>query len=570
VERQKDMPELTREQLEDRLIALHRASIELVQDTSLESLLERIATVACEQAGARYAALGVNNDDGQLERFIPIGIRESDRLKINHLPIGRGLLGELARTKKSIRLTNVQADSRSTGYPKSHPSMTSFLGVPIYIGEKIFGQIYLTDKIGADEFSEDDQQLMEMMAAYAAVAISNARMYSGLIQHEKVITRRNESLALLNELASTLATSSDQNEILEKALNQLMSYLRLEVGEIFLMEEDRRSLKLALHRGETVDHIWRQKTFNLGESYIGVTAKDGQPRLLDLSVETDILELDEAITEKKFHQLAILPLLGRQGTLGVICVGTSHPQPLDELEMQFLATISSWVGTSIENMLLNLQGRRLAILEERERIGMDLHDGIIQSIYAVGLTLEHARLLLNEDKDAARLRIEQSILDLNSAIRDIRSYILDLRPRQLHDESLMNGIQRLANELRANTLLDIALQGPADGFLNLAQGNALALFHICQEALANIAKHARAHSVQITLWKTPQRALLEVSDDGRGFDFENQRMNIGHGLANMQTRARNVGGDVELTSEIGVGTTILAWVPFENNDQSGS
>ncbi|MHB8133813.1 MAG: GAF domain-containing sensor histidine kinase [Anaerolineaceae bacterium] len=564
------MPELTREQLENRMIALHRASIELVQDTSLESLLKRIATVACEQAGARYAALGVNNDKGVLEKFIPIGLTEADREKMKHLPVGRGLLGELTRTKKSIRLSNLHADPRSSGYPKSHPAMTSFLGVPIYIGDKNLGQIYLTDKIGDDEFSEDDQILIEMMAAYAAVAISNARMYSGLIQNEKVITRRNENLALLNELASTMATSSDQNEILEKALNQLMDYLRLEVGEIFLMEEDRRSLKLALHRGDMVERIWRNRTFNLGEGYIGVTAKDGQPRLLDLPIENDNLELDEAITERNFRQLAILPLLGRQGTLGVMCVGTSHPQPLDELEMQFLATISSWLGTSIENMQLNLQGRRLAILEERERIGMDLHDGIIQSIYAVGLTLEHARLLLNEDKDAARHRIEQSIVDLNSAIRDIRSYILDLRPRQLHDESLMNGIQRLANELRANTLLEIALQGPTDGFLNLEQGNALALFHICQEALANIAKHARARSVQITLWKTPQRALLEVSDDGRGFDFENQQMNIGHGLANMQTRARNVGGDVELTSETGVGTTILAWVPYGNNDQTNS
>ena len=564
------MPELTREQLENRMIALHRASIELVQDTSLESLLTRIATLACEQAGARYAALGVNNDKGVLEKFIPIGITEADREKMNHLPIGRGLLGELTRTKKSIRLSNLHADPRSSGYPKSHPAMTSFLGVPIYIGDKNLGQIYITDKVGEDEFSEDDQILIEMMAAYAAVAITNARMYSGLIQNEKVITRRNENLALLNELASTMATSSDQNEILEKALNQLMDYLRLEVGEIFLMEEDRRSLKLALHRGEIVDRIWRNKTFNLGEGYIGVTAKDGQPRLLDLPIENDNLELDEAVTERNFRQLAILPLMGRQGTLGVMCVGTSHPQPLDELEMQFLATISSWLGTSIENMQLNLQGRRLAILEERERIGMDLHDGIIQSIYAVGLTLEHARLLLNEDKDAARHRIEQSIVDLNSAIRDIRSYILDLRPRQLHDESLMNGIQRLANELRANTLLEIALQGPTDGFLNLEQGNALALFHICQEALANIAKHARARSVQITLWKTPQRALLEVSDDGRGFDFENQQMNIGHGLANMQTRARNVGGDVELTSETGVGTTILAWVPYGNNDQTNS
>jgi signal transduction histidine kinase len=564
------MPELTREQLEDRLIALHRASIELVQDISLESLLERIAILACEQSGARYAALGVNNNKGELEKFIPIGMTEAEIEMMSHPPVGRGLIGALGSSKESIRLPDLNKDHRRIGFPDGHPEMTSFLGVPIYIGDNILGQIYLTNKLDESQFSSDDQIVIEMLAAYAAVAISNARMYQGLIQRERVITRRNENLALLNELASTMATSSDQTVVLEKALNQLMDFLRLEVGEFFLMQEDRRSLKMVLHRGETVDQIWRNKTFNLGEGFIGVTAKDGVPRLLNLPIEDEDLELDDAIKEKGFRQLALLPLLGRQGVLGVLSVGTIHPQPLDELEMQFLAAISSWVGTAIENMQLNLQGRRLAILEERERIGMDLHDGIIQSIYAVGLTLEHARLVMNEDKDAARQRIEQSIGDLNSAIRDIRSYILDLRPRQLHDESLMNGIQRLTTELRANTLLEIALQGPADGFPNLEEANALALFHICQEALANIAKHARARTVQVTLWKTPQRALLEVSDDGRGFDFENQKLSIGHGLANMQTRARNVSGDVELTSETGVGTTILAWVPYENNDQQKS
>jgi signal transduction histidine kinase len=405
-----------------------------------------------------------------------------------------------------------------------------------------------------------------MLAAYAAVAISNAKMYRGLIQRDRILTRRNENLALLNELSSTLATSSDIDEILEKALNQIMDYLQLDVGEFFLMQEDRRNLKRAMHRGNIIESIWQNEYFKLGEGYVGVTAKDGIPRLLDLPFDGTNEELNPIIYEKQIRQIALLPLHGRRGILGVLCVGTIHPQPLDELEVQFLAAISSWVGTGIENLQLNLQGRRLAILEERERIGMDLHDGIIQSIYAVGLTLEHARLLLNEEPQVAQRRIEQSIADLNSAIRDIRSYILDLRPRQLHDESLMNGIQRLATELRANTLLEINLQGPNDGFSDLTESNAVALFHICQEAMANIAKHARAHSVNVTLWKTPQRVLLEVSDDGRGFDFEVKKMSIGHGLANIQTRARNVGGDVEFTSEPGLGTTVLAWVPYERTE----
>lgn len=557
---------LTREQLEERLLALHRASLELIQDISLESLLERIAILACEQSGAQYAALGVNNEQGRVEQFIPIGMNEAEIEAMPHPPVGLGLIGALMNNKESIRLTDLTQDPRSSGFPTEHPPMKSFLGVPIILGDRNLGQIYLTNKLNGPEFSPDDQLLIEMLAAYAAVAISNAKMYRGLIQRDRILTRRNENLALLNELSSTLATSSDIDEILEKALNQIMEYLQLDVGEFFLMQEDRRNLKRAMHRGNIVESIWQNVYFKLGEGYVGVTAKDGIPRLLDLPYDGTNEELNPVIYEKQFRQIALLPLHGRRGILGVLCVGTIHPQPLDELEVQFLAAISSWVGTGIENLQLNLQGRRLAILEERERIGMDLHDGIIQSIYAVGLTLEHARLLLNEEPQVAQRRIEQSIADLNSAIRDIRSYILDLRPRQLHDESLMNGIQRLATELRANTLLEINLQGPNDGFSDLTESNAVALFHICQEAMANIAKHARAHSVNVTLWKTPQRVLLEVSDDGRGFDFEVKKMSIGHGLANIQTRARNVGGDVEFTSEPGLGTTVLAWVPYERTE----
>jgi two-component system, NarL family, sensor histidine kinase DevS len=230
--------------------------------------------------------------------------------------------------------------------------------------------------------------------------------------------------------------------------------------------------------------------------------------------------------------------------------------------MQFLTAISSWIATGVENVRLNLQQRRLAVLEERERIGMDLHDGVIQSIYAVGLTLEHARLLMNDDTNQAQHRIEQAIADLNSTIRDIRAYILDLRPRQLHNENLMQGVLRLVSEFRANTLVDVNIQGPADNMAGLPDAQTIALFHICQEALANIAKHARAKQVNITAWNTAGRALLEVQDDGRGFDLEKVRLTLGHGLSNMQTRALNVGGDVDLTSEPGNGTTVLAWVPF--------
>jgi|YelNatPaOPRAMG01_1025707.scaffolds.fasta_scaffold00878_5 two-component system sensor histidine kinase DevS len=555
------MVTLTREQLEDRLAALHRASLELVQDISLDTLLERIVTLARDQVGARYAALGVLDESGALEQFIPVGMAPEEIAKVEHYPRGLGLIGVLMHTRETIRIPEISEDPRSVGFPPNHPPMHSMLGVPIYLGERQLGQLYLTDKIGAEEFTPDDQQVIETLAAYAAVAISNARLYRKLIQREKDLLRRNEDLALLNNLASSLASSGEIDEILQKVLAHVVDLPGVEAAEFFLRDEDSKVLRMVLHRGKFEEHLWRRDRFEEGEGLIGATVKSGEPRFLVLPTKNSRYLRKDVIRER-IHQLACFPLTTRAGTLGALCIAFRQSEPIDELEVQFLTAISSWAGTSIESVRLKYQGRRLAILEERERIGMDLHDGIIQSIYAVGLTLEHARLLLNEDTVQARRRIDQAVEDLNSTIRDIRTYILDLRPRQLHEENLMEGLRRLVNELKANTLLEASLHGPPDGLPQLPDSHALALFHICQEGLANVAKHAHASKVEVYLWATPERAILEISDDGIGFDTQKVTMTLGHGLANMQTRARSVGGDIEITSEPGGGTTLLVWVPF--------
>jgi signal transduction histidine kinase len=198
---------------------------------------------------------------------------------------------------------------------------------------------------------------------------------------------------------------------------------------------------------------------------------------------------------------------------------------------------------------------------------MDLHDGTIQSIYAVGLALEYALVSLNDDPIQARQKILQAIEGLNSTIRDIRAYILDLRPRSFKGEDLLEGMKRLVDEFHENTRTEVILTGAENGKIILPPNQADALFHICQEALANVAKHARASKVTIQLWKAPERLLLEISDDGYGFDLRSMEMKLGHGLSNMQTRARRVGGDVEITSEAGSGTTVLAWVPVHRSNE---
>ena len=376
---------LTREQLQERLIALHKASLELVKDFSLDRLLERIAAVACEQADARYAALGVLDEDGKLVKFISVGMTDQEIKRIAHPPIGKGLIGELMNTETPLRVPVIKEHPKSVGFPAHHPEMVSFLGVPIRTANRQLGQLYLTEKIGASEFTADDERIIQMLAAYAAAAIQNARL------HENT--------------------------------------------------------------------------------------------------------------------------------------------------------------------------HRLAVLEERERIGMDLHDGIIQAIYGVGLSLEGALHSIEEDPADAKKRIRHSIESLNQAIRDLRAYILDLRPRQMGDDGLMSGLKRLVTEFRANSLIEAVLIGPEKELVDLAPSQSLALFHICQEALANAAKHAKAKKVEISLWSTEDRVLMEIHDDGKGFDMEKQSVSIGHGLANMQTRAQSAGGDVDISSALGEGTTILAWVP---------
>ena len=546
---------------ETRLQKLHRDAAELVGNLSFDSVLEKIASIALERSGGSYAAVATLDERGEIERFVTAGMLHTQIEKISHPPKGFGLIRAMMQTSKALRINNISSDPRHAGFPPGHPKMTSLLGVPLFQGQRQIGQIYITDKAISGEFSAEDQRLMEILASYAAVAIINARLFRDFTMHDRVLTRQNENLYLLNQLASTLSTSTEIKEILDQGLYQLMDYLRLELGEVFLGNEDSRQLNLLIHQGDIVENLWKRNRFSIGESTVGRAAKGDVPILLNLT-DNEYADLNPLTKARGLHELAAIPMKGRRGVVGVLCVATCHPTPLTEPDVQYAQGIAAWMATAIENIRLNLQGRRLAILEERDRIGMDLHDGIIQSIYAVGLTLEHARLLMKDDTALAETRIEQAIENLNSTIRDIRSYILDLRPRQLKDENLMQGINRLVQEFRANSLIEVSLTGPKDGVGNLPEPQAIALFHICQEALANIAKHAHARHTEVTVWTTAERTLIEIHDDGRGFDPEKTRVSIGHGLSNMETRATNAGGEVDISSDIDGGTTVLAWVPF--------
>lgn len=559
------MVTLTREQLEDRLAVLHQASLELVRDLSRNAVLERIVTLAREQVNARYAAIGMVDETGELVKFIPVGMEPSIIEKMAHPPRGLGLIGALREERRTILVPDINKDPRGVGFPAYHPAMRSFLGVPIMSGERLLGQIYLTNKQDGIEFTQDDALVIEMLAAYAAVAIENARLYAGVKDISGKLEQRNEDLSLLDDLAKTLAGSLEIDVILDKTLNRVIEYLSVEAGEIFLQESGTKNLRLALHRGEAAEAFWTRDRFVVGECFVGRAAQLGKV-LISTDLEQDVRFLRRAVVDAGFTCLACIPLTARRNVVGAMTVASRAKREFTEREINLLEAIGAWAGTAIENAQLHRQARRLAVLEERERIGMDLHDGIIQSIYGVGLALEYARMAIDEDPDLTRDKISQSIEGLNEAIRDLRAYILDLNPRQLQsEETLKQGLQRLLAEFRANTLAEANLVTAEDGLVELPREHALAMFHICQEALANVAKHARARKAEVHLWTTEERALLEVIDDGRGFDVRKQNAALGHGLSNMVRRARKVGGDVEISSRPMGGTTVLAWVPWGQN-----
>jgi two-component system sensor histidine kinase DevS len=551
---------LTREQLEERLAALHQASLELVSNLSLDNVLERIVQMAREQVNARYAALGVVNDQGDLVRFIPVGMEPEAIEKIPHQPHGEGLLGLFRTERRTIRVPEILKDPRSVGFPPHHPEMHSFLGVPILQGDRHLGQLYLTDKQDFPIFTENDERVIEALAAYAAIAITNARLYENLVQRDNQLTQRNQDLGLINDIAAALSSTLDLQNILDQTLSHVMDYLKVEAGEIFLREDGQKVLRLALHRGDSAEAFWTRTTFAIGEGAVGMVAESGKP-LINLNPKTDLRYVRQSVSRAGYESIAVFPLIAHANVVGVMSIATRRSRHMTDREVQLMLAIGAWAGTTIENARLHLQARRLAILEERERIGMDLHDGIIQSIYGVGLALDYARMELEENPNQAREKLGQSIEALNKTIRDIRTYILDLRPRQFHSEDLRQGLQRLAEEFQVNSGNMATLVTPENGLVDFPAENATALFHICQEALANVAKHSKAKHAEIHLWTTKGRVLLEVSDDGQGFDSQGMKSTLGHGLANMQTRARKVGGDVEINSFPGEGTSVLAWVP---------
>lgn len=376
------------EQQGRELAAINEASLALSSDLQLDSVLQRVVDLSRKVARADYGALGLLSEQGEIVEFLTSGISDEQRERIGQLPRGKGLLGVVLHGGERLRVDRIADDPRSSGFPPYHPPMTSFIGLPIVYEERIVGDLYLTDKNGGEPFTRQDEEMLSTLAAHAAIAIENARLY-----------------------------------------------------------------------GQVQD---------------------------------------------------------------------------------------------------------LAVLEERDRIGMDLHDGVIQSLYATGLTLENALEDLDENPGEVRPQLQKVIRDLNQTISDIRSYIFSLRPTVLAETDLAGACGALLRELKVNALLEVELIEEQDACRGLTLDQVAALYHVAQESLTNVRKHAQARSVSAHLEQQDGMFKLTITDDGVGFDPT--ASGAGQGLENMRERLAAMGGRLQVESRNGRGTRLTAEVPVTQEE----
>ncbi len=553
----------SKKELEEQIGSLYQASKDLVGDFSLETLLTRIIRLAQAQVQAEYAALAIRDENGKVVSFIHSGMSEEELHLMPHPPEGKGLLGELQQKHEVIRISEITEDSRYSGFPQYHPAMSSMLGVPIITGEKILGQIYLTNKIGEAEFTLDDERLMKTLAAYAAVAITNTQLYTNILEQDEAINQQYEDLTLIYDLAQGIASSWDIKEIMSLTLKRVLQYLEVETGEIFLKDRGEKDLRLALLRGDDFEAFYTKTVFRFGDGVVGKVAGMNKA-LVVTNMETDPRILRSAIIKAGFRSQAVIPFQAARKVVGVMTLSSKTDRTYSIRELDLLTTIGMWAGTAIQNAQLQQQTKHIAVLEERERIGMDLHDGVIQSLYSLGLTLDYVKAILEEDSKESMEKLNFATDGINSTILDIRTYISDLRPRQMQENlSFKENLEVLLQEFRNNSQISTEIQDNIEGQLGLNYHNTLTLFRIAQESLSNTARHSKAQNAELRLWEEENQIYLEIIDNGEGFNIDKTEANLGHGLANMQRRTRKVGGGIQIDSSPGNGTKVIAWVPKE-------
>lgn len=566
--------------LDSRLWMLVDAGILLSGELHLDAVLDRIVETACRVIGCRYGAIGVIDEDGTgLSNFVYHGLTETDRERIGDLPVGRGLLGALITQPEPIRLADLTDDPRSVGFPMHHPPMRSFLGVPVRVRGKVFGNLYLTEKEGGD-FTLQDERLAIALAAQAAVAVENARLYETARSAETEANRRLREIESVHEVGTALLQEVDPSRVLRMIAMLARGLVGGSLVTIAMYDGKDFRIRVAVgQRAGEMEGVSYPAAGSVGERAL----LTGEAQLVDDAADPQASSAAVIAQRASARSSIVAPLYDRDepiGILGVVYPEPSHFGPDEVLAVRRFADLASLALRNAK--LLSSERERVraeaelaesrvreqmrsdtlrAVIraqeDERRRIARELHDSFGQALASILLGLK----VIEQEQTLEDVR--SRIADLRevaaSAAGDVRRIAFELRPTALDDLGLEVALKRYAHELEDRTAIPVTVSIELSDS-RLHPDIETVVYRVAQEALTNAIKSAAPRSIGVTLVESDGMVRLVVEDDGRGFDPTGAH-GRGLGLLGMSERAALVGGRVDIRSAVGAGTAVELAVP---------
>jgi signal transduction histidine kinase len=496
---------------------------------------------------ARYGALGVVGEDGRLAEFIPVGLDEAEIAAIDHWPEGLGLLGRLISDPRPLRIPNIADHAYSSGFPDGHPPMRTFLGVPVRIRDEVYGNLYLTEKRGGAAFDEEDEVLVTALSAAAGVAIENARLFDEG-------QRQQRWLRASSEVTRQLLGGVAVEEVLGFVTEQTLEMTGADLVVLALPDASRRQLIVTHAAGAGA-----QRTLGLvlptAASVSGEVLASGQP------ITVEDFRNDERVARAARENLdlgpaTIFPLGAAGNARGVMTIGR-HPgaMPLPRAAVDLVTTFAAQAAIGLELAERRSDAERLTVFEDRDRIARDLHDLVIQRLYASGMKLQGTMPMI--DRPAAEERVSSVVDDLDVTIKDIRKAIFSLQARgkaaPVLRDKVMDVIEEMTEPMGMTSSL--RLTGHLDDGVPRDIGEDM--LHALREALSNAARHGKATSSEVNIGAGSELCLL-VRDNGSGITDTSRRS----GLANLAQRAEHYGGTLKVGPAEGGGTELHWRVPL--------
>ncbi|MER7756781.1 GAF domain-containing protein [Kitasatospora sp. NPDC097643] len=535
----------------DRVHSLLEVVLSVGRELDLTQVLRRIVEAAAVLVDARYAALGVIGPDGEtLSQFLTVGLTEEEIARIGPYPTGRGLLGELIRHPAPLRLEDLSAHSSSVGCPMHHPVMRSFLGVPVRVRDEVFGNLYLTDKQGGEEFDADDEAVIATLAVAAGVAIDNARLY-------EEARRQQRWLSASAEITRALLSGGSRSEVLHLIAQRAREITGADLADVCVPVAGTGTVRVELALGgDTAGRAGL--AVPLEGSLPGAACSTGVPATT-ADLAGDARESAGAHCFDGLGAAVAVPLGRAAGQIdGVLLLARESGGPeFTDREIGPLLGFADQAALALEVAERRRDAEQLAMLEDRDRIARDLHDLAIQRLFATGMTLQSAARFI--EHPGASDRVLRAVGDLDETIKIIRSTIFGLRARE---EAAGQGLRARAVRAveQAQAVLGFAPRLSMEGLLDTDVPSEVAehVLAVLAEALSNAARHAKAGRVEVVLQATGGRVALSVQDDGVGIPEQGRRS----GLRNLAERAEQLGGSFAVECPAEGGARLVWSVPL--------